>query len=78
LLGGTNAHSYLTVNPKIDSQLAWRHIMTCLKSFEPKHEHKMAGVGYLLSLWFLSFREEKTEKPLVYFARLETAKEQDT
>lgn len=29
-----------------------RHISACLGSYEPKHEHKMAGVAYLLSLWF--------------------------
>lgn len=28
-----------------------RCISAHLKSFEPKHEHKIAGVGYLIDLW---------------------------
>lgn len=36
----------------IDKTEALRHIQTCLGSFQPKHEHKEAGVAYLLSLWF--------------------------
>lgn len=36
----------------IDRERALRHIQTCLGSFEPKHEHKEAGVAYLMSLWF--------------------------
>lgn len=36
----------------INRDEAIRHIRYCMKSFEPKHEHKEAGVAYLLSLWF--------------------------
>jgi hypothetical protein len=36
----------------IDGTAALRHVKTVLGSFEPKHEHKEAGVAYLLSLWF--------------------------
>lgn len=36
----------------IDKKLALGHLMAVLLSFEPKHEHKMAGVSYLMSLWF--------------------------
>lgn len=35
----------------IDRAKAFRQLKACLGSFEPKHEHKEAGVGYLLSLW---------------------------
>lgn len=35
----------------IDRQKALRHLRVCMGSFEPKHEHKEAGVAYLLSLW---------------------------
>jgi hypothetical protein len=35
----------------IDGAAAMRHLRACLGSFQPKHEHKMAGVAYLLSLW---------------------------
>ncbi len=36
----------------IDAKDAVNHIMACLKSFAPKHEHKEAGCAYLMSLWF--------------------------
>jgi len=35
-----------------EQKMAVRQIQACLGSFEPKHEHKMAGVGYLMSLFF--------------------------
>lgn len=36
----------------INENDAWRHLKTIQGSFAPKHEHKMAAVGYLASLWF--------------------------
>jgi hypothetical protein len=36
----------------IDSTMAIRHIKAILGDWGPKHEHKMAGCAYLLSLWF--------------------------
>jgi hypothetical protein len=38
--------------PGIDAEKAWRHLSACMGSFAPKHEHKIAGVAYLMSLWF--------------------------
>ena len=35
----------------IDPGKAVSQIRACLGSFEPEHEHKTAGVAYLLSLW---------------------------
>lgn len=35
----------------IKRAVAGKHIAACLRSYEPKHEHKMAGVGWLLSQW---------------------------
>lgn len=35
----------------IDRDNALRHLGACLRSFEPSHQHKIAGVGYLMSLW---------------------------
>lgn len=35
----------------IDGEAAMRHLRACMGSWEPKHEHKEAGVAYLLSLW---------------------------
>lgn len=34
-----------------DANDALANIQTALRSFEPKHEHKMAGVAYLMSMW---------------------------
>jgi hypothetical protein len=36
----------------IDEAAAWRHLSACMRSFEPKHEHKIAGVAWLMSMWF--------------------------
>lgn len=36
----------------IDTDGALRHIGTCLGSWDPKHEHKIGGCGYLMALWF--------------------------
>ncbi len=38
--------------PGIDGNTAVRHLKAILGSFEPKHEHKIAAVAYLLSEWF--------------------------
>ena len=50
------------VKEGVDGVKAKRHIMGCLRSFQPKHEHKIAGVAWLMSQWF----EEPTceEKPI--------------
>lgn len=36
----------------IDTNKALKHVQACLTSFEPSHEHKMAGCAYLLSEFF--------------------------
>ena len=36
----------------VDGELAFRHLYTILRSFEPKHEHKEAAVAWLMSRWF--------------------------
>ncbi len=36
----------------IDVKVAMKHLNSIQRSFEPKHEHKEAGVAYLASLWF--------------------------
>jgi hypothetical protein len=36
----------------VDTRLALRHIKACIGSFELKHEHKMAGVAFLLDQFF--------------------------
>ena len=44
----------LKLAPKgdIDPAKAWRHIRALSGSFQPKHEHKEAGVAYLMSQYF--------------------------
>lgn len=37
----------------VDPKKALLAVACCLSSFEPSHEHKIAGVGYLLSQWFV-------------------------
>lgn len=42
------------ITPKdgIDRDAALRHCGAIMCSFEPKHEHKIAGVAWLMSQWF--------------------------
>ena len=49
-----NGLKSLQLHPKegIDPVKAQRHIKALMKSFEPKHEHKEAGVAYLMSKYF--------------------------
>ena len=39
-------------NEGIDGDLAIRHLKVVLGTFATKHEHKVAGAAYLMSLWF--------------------------
>ena len=43
----------------IDINLAIRHLQTIQMSWKSQHEHKMAGVAYLASLWFEELPEKK-------------------
>jgi hypothetical protein len=45
---------FLAIKPKpgVDHVKALTHLQTCLKSYQPSHEHKIGGVAYLMSLWF--------------------------
>lgn len=47
----------------IDIKDALRHLKRILGSYEPKQEHKMAAVAFLMSEWFIEFRAvpEKTK-----------------
>jgi hypothetical protein len=38
--------------PGVDPKKAFRALGAIIGSFEPKHEHKEAGVAYLFSEWF--------------------------
>lgn len=52
--GYIKAESIATITPKegIDKVEAQRALAVILRSFAPKHEHKVAGCAYLLSQWF--------------------------
>lgn len=47
----------------VDPALAFRHIDACMRSYEPKHQHKMSGCAYLASCFFekVVFPSEKKE-----------------
>lgn len=45
----------MTMKEDVDPDKAMRHLKCILSSWEPKHEHKTAGVAYLMSLWFDRF-----------------------
>lgn len=49
--GGRLADFGLEVKDGLDDGDVMRAIRTCLGSFEPKHEHKEAGVAFMLSQW---------------------------
>ena len=36
----------------ISAEQAYNHLQYVLRSWEPKHERKMAGAAYLISIWF--------------------------
>lgn len=40
------------VKEGINAAKAKRHLSAVLGSFEPKHEHKEAGAGWLMSMWY--------------------------
>ena len=45
----------------IDASAAMSHLSACLRSFEPSHENKIGGVGFLMSLWGARISESKGE-----------------
>jgi hypothetical protein len=44
--------STLTAKAGIDKSAALRHCRAIMCSFDPSHEHKIAGVAWLMSQWF--------------------------
>ncbi|WP_186191106.1 hypothetical protein [Burkholderia gladioli] len=49
--GGLNSLS-VTPKPGVDKDAALAHVRALMASFEPKHEHKEAGVAFLMSRYF--------------------------
>lgn len=48
---GLEEESAPKVRAEFDKDKVWRHLSACMRSYEPRHEHKTAGVAYLMSLW---------------------------
>ena len=48
--------SELYTRDDVDPDMAFRHLATIMRSFEPKHEHKISGVAWLMSRWFAAIR----------------------
>ena len=49
---GLPAATSVDLKDGIDGAKAFRHLAAIQGSFEPTHQHKMAAVAYLASLWF--------------------------
>lgn len=45
----------IVFNPGIDGEKALRHLTAIMHSFQPKHEHKVAAVAWLIDQWFERF-----------------------
>jgi len=50
------------VKEGVDLAQAARHMKAVLSSWEPEHNHKIAGVAYLASQWFILDEEKKDEE----------------
>lgn len=49
---GLHEKNYPTARHGVNLSQAMMNIQACLASYEPKHEHKIAGAAYLASQWF--------------------------
>lgn len=56
------------VKAGLDRDDVQKNLAAALRSFEPKHEHKMAGVAYLMSLWL----EDKEASTLMSYTDVKT------
>jgi len=56
---GLGAGSILSPREGIDQEKALRQIQACLGSFQPAHQHKEAGVAYLLNNFFSRIVDEE-------------------
>lgn len=54
--------SNVVMKDGIEKRSAIRHIGHIMHSWKPKHEHKIAGCAYLMSLWFERFDYTKRGK----------------
>jgi len=63
LFYGSPRNKDLQLYPKegIDPAKAYRMINACLRSFQPKHEHKMLGVSFLFHSFFEKYDYKEVE-----------------
>jgi hypothetical protein len=50
---------YIEMKAGIDKKKAFRHLQSIMHSWQPEHNHKVAGVAYLMSMWFEAFEYTK-------------------
>lgn len=60
--GGITSLDGFIPKPGIDKNAALRMIQACMGSWEPKHEHKEAGVAYMFSEFFSDATWERALK----------------
>lgn len=60
---GLTEQDVATLQPRdgVEKERALAACSACLRSYEPKHEHKEAGVAYLLNQWFVVGAKESVE-----------------
>jgi hypothetical protein len=56
------ARDQFKIKPGINEVDAFKHLSSVIGAYWPKHEHKEAGVAYLMSLWFDSFEPRMKNK----------------
>lgn len=54
---------HLTLVEGLDPEKVQRAVLCCLRSYAPKHQHKIAGVAYMLSNWFTEDVQPEASKP---------------
>ena len=58
---GLSKNTVFSPKEGVDTRKALKHVSAILGSFEPKHEHKEAGVAFLLSEWFEDIENYKDQ-----------------
>lgn len=41
-----------------DGETCWWHLSTIMRSFQPKHEHKIASIAFLMSVWMVAIVDD--------------------
>lgn len=60
---GLSPESKFRPKEGVNSGKALRVLQACLGSYEPRHEHKMRGVAFLMSEWFEDIEAIPKTKP---------------